>query len=245
MTHAILLAAGSGTRLRPYTDEKPKCMVPYAGHPLIHHQLNALRRNGVTGITVVGGYKYQCLEQLGVKLIVNEHYATTNMVSTLFCARDYIRDDTLICYTDIVYQDRLITTLLKSNSDISVLYDLDWRSQWEARMDNPLDDAETFKLDDSHRITEIGQKPRGFEDIEGQYIGLIRLNGNGAETFTQFYDQLDPDALYEGRSIDNMYMTTLLQLMINAGLEIHGVPVSGGWLEFDHPSDLALPLNLP
>ena len=84
MTHAIFLAAGSGTRLRPYTDEKSKCS--YAGHSLIHHQLEALRRNGVTDITV-GGYKYECLEQLGVNLVVNEHYATTNMVSTLFCAR--------------------------------------------------------------------------------------------------------------------------------------------------------------
>ena len=45
---AIILAAGQGTRLRPYTNDRPKCMVPLQGRPLIEHQLGVLRGAGIT-----------------------------------------------------------------------------------------------------------------------------------------------------------------------------------------------------
>ena len=49
---AIILAAGEGTRLRPYTNDRPKCMVQFADRPLLHWQLRALRSVGLEDITI-------------------------------------------------------------------------------------------------------------------------------------------------------------------------------------------------
>ena len=54
---AIILAASRGNRLRPYTDNLPKCMVEIAGKPIIYHQLKTLAEVGVKEVTVVGVYQ--------------------------------------------------------------------------------------------------------------------------------------------------------------------------------------------
>ena len=48
MYNVILLAAGEGTRLRPHTDDRPKCLVELAGRPLLHHNLQVLASVGLT-----------------------------------------------------------------------------------------------------------------------------------------------------------------------------------------------------
>ena len=81
----LILAAGQGTRLRPYTNDRPKCMVALAGKPLLHRQMAAMAACGVSnGITVIGGYRSGDLDTLGGDLVLNPEYATTNMVRTLF-----------------------------------------------------------------------------------------------------------------------------------------------------------------
>ncbi|HOI83913.1 MAG TPA: NTP transferase domain-containing protein, partial [Campylobacterales bacterium] len=87
---AIILAAGQGKRLRPLTDDRPKCMVEYRGKPIVDYILSAMKDVGIDDIAVVGGYKIDVLkEYLKDKNIVffeNKDYERTNMVSTLFCA---------------------------------------------------------------------------------------------------------------------------------------------------------------
>ena len=53
---AIILAAGKGTRLRPFNETKPKCLVELAGKSLLQHQLDTLSKCGITDIHVIGGY---------------------------------------------------------------------------------------------------------------------------------------------------------------------------------------------
>lgn len=59
---AIILAAGLGTRLRPITDEVPKCMVSVNGIRIIDKQIDNLHKAGVKDIVVVGGYKADVLK---------------------------------------------------------------------------------------------------------------------------------------------------------------------------------------
>ena len=59
---AIILAAGEGIRLRPYTLDRPKCLVELVGKSLLEHQLAALRAAGITDITMVTGYRANQIE---------------------------------------------------------------------------------------------------------------------------------------------------------------------------------------
>jgi choline kinase len=241
---AIILAAGQGARLRPLTEDRPKCMVEYQGRPLIEHVASALRRSGVSDIVVVRGYAPEALHCPGARFYDNPRYLTTNMVTTLFSAEPELEGDVIISYSDIVYGPRVIGRLLEADADFAVVVDRDWRRLWQARMDDPLDDAETLRLDSQGRIVELGKKARSYDDIEGQYIGLLKISESAWPKVRAFYAGLDREANYDGKNFDNMYMTSFVQAVIDRLMPVTAVPISGGWLEIDVPSDLKISVNL-
>ncbi len=61
--HALVIAGGEGQRLRPLTDDRPKGMVPVAGKPILQHQLEWLRSNGVQHAVIACGYRYDVIEE--------------------------------------------------------------------------------------------------------------------------------------------------------------------------------------
>ena len=160
MVKVIILAAGKGTRLRPYTLDCPKCMVEINGKSLLDRQLAILNHERVDEIVIIGGYKIEMLEGRGDRIRKNSEYSETNMVWSLFSADDELHGDIIVAYGDIVYSRDILDALLASKADISVVIDKNWESYWRARSDNPLDDAETLKLTKDGRITEIGKKPK-------------------------------------------------------------------------------------
>ena len=241
-TRAIILAAGQGTRLRPLTDDRPKCLVELAGQPLLHRQLSVLRQAGIEDITLVGGYRHEQLETTGLPVVVNPCFDSTNMVSTLFCAEALMGDDAdlLIAYGDIVYEPRVLKTLLASPAALALAVDREWRRFWEARMDDPLADAETLVLEGDDRVVELGKKPDSYDRIQGQYMGLIKVRADQVPDFRQFYAGLDREAIYDGKNFDNMYMTSFIQALIDAGREVRAAFTDNGWLEVDTVADLEL-----
>ena len=66
------------------------------------------------------------------------------------------------------FEKSAITSIMKSNSDITILYDKNWKQLWEKRFKNPLSDAETLKLDKNNKILEIGKKTQNYYNIEAQ-----------------------------------------------------------------------------
>jgi len=237
-TPAVILAAGQGTRLRPLTDDKPKCMVPYKGKPLIRWQIEALRACGLRDIIVVGGYLAHRIDAPEARLVINPRYAETNMVHTLFAAREHLRGGFTVVYGDILFRPGILRALLDAPHDIAVAVDLRWRELWERRMADPLADAETLKLAPDGRLLELGKKPSSYADIQGQYMGLIKVSPAAAPGVIRFHETMDPLARYDGMNLENLYMTSFLQALIDSGQAVHAVPVRGGWLEVDAPADL-------
>ncbi|EAJ2304434.1 sugar nucleotidyltransferase, partial [Campylobacter coli] len=94
---AIILAAGFGSRLMPLTKNQPKCMVEYKNKKIIDYEIQALKENNIDEICVVGGYLFDVLRTYInqsydlVTFYKNENYDKTNMVQTLFCARDFLQ----------------------------------------------------------------------------------------------------------------------------------------------------------
>ncbi len=240
MTRALILAAGQGTRLRPFTEDRPKCLIEYAGRPLLVWQLEALRRAGIEDITVVTGYRADQIEGVDVATVHNPRFATTNMVATMaYGVRAFDGgDDLIIAYADILYETRIVQQLAASSAPLSTVIDLDWRSLWDLRMEDPLADAETLKLGPDGNIIELGRKPQSSDEIEGQYVGLTQVSADFAEEFLRSYLELDADGPYDGKDRDNMYMTSFLQHMIDTGRPLKAVPIHKGWLEFDTVEDL-------
>jgi len=234
----ILLVAGEGKRLRPYTLDRPKCMVEIDGKSLIDRQMAVLKKEGLTDIVMIGGYKAEMLKREGIALKTNPRYYETNMVWTLFSAEEELEGDVIISYGDIVYSREILQALLKSNADIAVTIDKEWESYWRARSEDPLDDAETLKLRKDGTISEIGQKPKSLDEIEGQYMGLMKFSAKGIKKIKDIFHIAISNGHLMGKDVENAYMTDLLQSLINTKHQIKSVPVNGGWVEVDTVDDM-------
>jgi L-glutamine-phosphate cytidylyltransferase len=238
----IILAAGEGTRLRPLTNDKPKCMVEFKGKPIIDYILKATYDCGINDIAIVSGYKKNILEDYLVNdklnFYTNNKFDSTNMVSTLFCAKDFMDDDIIISYADIIYKKEVLQKLITSTKDFSVVVDTEWKELWSIRMEDPLSDLETLKIEDD-KIIELGKKPKSYDDIEGQYIGLIKISKSAINKVINFYNSLDRNKLYDGKDYDNIFMTSLIQMIINNNLmNVNPIYTKGGWIEIDSINDI-------
>ena len=173
---AIILAAGQGNRLKPLTNEKPKCMVELFGKSLIEHQIDAYTSCGILDINVVTGFRSNSITIPNVQQFRNEHYERTNMIESLFCAEEILNGDIIVSYGDIIFEKNVLKLLIQSDNDISVIIDKNWKDYWFARNKKPLTDLESLKLDSKNSITSIGQKVNKLEEIQGQYIGLMNFS---------------------------------------------------------------------
>lgn len=241
MTRAVILAAGRGSRLMPYTENCPKCLTEVGGKSLIGHQLATLDACGIDDIVIVTGYQAERLALPGTRQRHNDAWADTNMVESLFCAEDIFGDDMLVCYSDIVYSQAVLRSLLASDADVGVVIDRDWLTQWSNRFEDPLSDAESLVLAPDGRILDIGNKVDTLDLIHAQYIGLMRFRGAGIEALKAARANWNSTVRpwMSKRPVRKAYMTDLLMEMILMDVAVHGVPIDGGWFEVDQPGDLA------
>ena len=230
----IILAAGRGSRMKSLTDDRPKCLVEFRGQPLLVWQLDALRGAGVTEIAIVLGYRGDLLRPFRLHAFENPRWAETQMVTSLACAADWLASsDCIVTYADLYYQPDAVSRLLDVDVRLGVAYDPDWLRLWTRRFADPLEDAETFRIDGASRILEIGGKPASLAEVQGQYMGLLRFSPEAWSAVEEFRRDLDPAVR------DTLQMTWLLQGLITSGFPVIGVPVPSAWGEIDSEEDLA------
>jgi choline kinase len=216
------------------TEAAPKCLTPLGGRPLLEWQLSALRGGGVGEIGVVRGYKPHLLDGRGLVTFDNPRWADTNMVASLACAADWLqRLPVIVSYSDIFYPASAVKALAAARSHIAISYDPHWLALWSQRFDDPLSDAETFRLDGS-RVVEIGRRAKSLDEICGQYMGLLKVTPAGWAIIERYRRSLAPE-----RS-DKLDMTSLLSGLIETGYRVDAVAVSGAWGEVDSANDLAI-----
>ena len=232
---AIILAAGRGSRMKRLTEEKPKGLVVFRGRPLLDWQLSSLRDSGITEIAIVTGYQHQLFASFGLVEFHNHRWSETNMVSSLACASEWLnKEPCIVSYSDIFYEPGAASILMNANADLAVTYDKNWRTLWESRFGDPLLDAESFRLDRNNgTLLEIGKKPRNVDEIEGQYMGLLRFTPKGWGEVTRIRKGLSKDIR------DQMDMTGTLQRVIEEGrVPVMAISYDAKWGEVDSESDL-------
>lgn len=241
----IILAAGQGTRLRPYTDHVPKCMVKIKDKAILDWQLEVIEQTGIKDIIAVTGYKEEIISDKRLEKVYNPEYASTNMIYSLFCAEDRLEGDVIVSYGDIVYSKSVLESLIKNPNDIVIGCDEGWQEYWSMRFDDPLTDAETFKKGEGQKVKSLGHKPKSTDEIEGQYIGLMKFSKNGIDRLKQAYSDCLSDskchknAWNSGRSIEMAYMTDLLNHFASLG-ELYYQPIYRDWIEVDDHDDLKI-----
>ena len=233
---ALILAAGRGSRMGALGDVRPKCLVELDGRPLLDRQLAALRAGGARDIGIVRGYRKDMLERPALTYFDNDRWSETNMVMSLACAAKWLRaEPVIVSYGDIFYRGDLIRGLAAAQGELVISYDRRWRELWTRRFADPLSDAETFRIDASGRLLEIGGKTAHIDDIQGQYMGLLKFTPPAWAAIEQLLSSLEPAVR------DRLDMTGLIRRLLAAGaVTILTYGTDGQWGEIDNAGDVAL-----
>ncbi len=232
---AIILAAGRGSRMGEAGDERPKCMVSLAGRPLLERQVAALRAGGAEAVGVVRGYRAEMIDLGGITYFHNPRWPETNMVMSLSRAAEWLAaDPVVVSYADIFYPGTIVRGLAEAPGDLVISYDRNWRDLWTRRFADPLEDAETFRVDESGRLLEIGGKARSLEEIRGQYMGLLKFTPPAWREIEVLLAELD------AQTRDRLDMTGLLRRLLARDFPVGTLATSGQWGEIDNQTDLAL-----
>ncbi|TDL79400.1 phosphocholine cytidylyltransferase family protein [Palleronia sediminis] len=236
---ALILAAGRGSRMRHLTDDRPKGLTPLRGVPLVARQRAALAAAGVREIGIVTGYRAEAFAPYADAAFHNPRWAETQMVASLARAAEWLRaGPVIVSYSDIFYGAEAVRALAGAVGGVAITYDPDWEAQWRGRFDDPLDDAETFRLkppsgDGRRWLAGIGRRPRSIDEIEGQYMGLVRITPEGWAAIEALRAGMPPEAR------DAQSMTELLDALIARGTGIEAIATQGPWGEIDSVEDLA------
>jgi choline kinase len=228
----IILAAGRGSRLASLTENQPKCFTLLKGKPLIEWQLQALRAAGIQDIAVVTGYQSQSFHH-DLTCFFNDQWSESNMVTSLLSASAWLEHETcIVSYSDIVYSSNVVRSLQGTTGNIVISYDPNWLELWQLRFEQPLDDAESFRVRNGI-LLEIGAQPESLDQVEGQYMGLLKITAEGWSQISGYIASLPMPEQYQ------LDMTGLLQRMLIQGAIINTVPIEDRWFEVDSVGDLA------
>lgn len=232
---AVILAAGRGSRMGALGEDRPKCLVELAHRPLVRRQIAALRGGGISSIGIVRGYLGYMISIEDVTYFENPRWTETNMVMSLVAAATWLRSDSVvISYADIFYRRDVVRDLAASSGDLVVAYDRGWRSLWTRRFVDPLSDAETFRTDALGNLVDIGGRTAQIDDIEGQYMGLLKFTPEAWRAVEALLAGVDE------KTRGAMDMTTLLGALLRSGFPISTVGINGQWGEIDSSADLEL-----
>jgi choline kinase len=239
----IILAAGIGNRLSPLTKTIPKFMIPFCNKSLFERNLDIFTKCGIDESIVVIRPDINPPKLSNVKYVIKEKVKGTNMLYSLFCAEKFIESPTVISYGDIIFEKKILDKLLESTADISIVVDVDWIKYFKYRIDDPINDAHECIVANGDNVTSIGLEVENLDDVDGHFIGLMKIQNNGIKILKDFYHKsklaatetfnpLNPNLPFESsRLVD------LIQGLISSGVNIKLIPIQNGWLEFDTVKD--------
>ena len=235
---ALILAAGKGTRMGKYTENLPKGMLNFNGKTLIERQIETLRSAGINDIGIVTGYEHKKINYKDVKYFHNKDFDTTNMVESLMCAKEFIKNsDVIVCYSDILYTKELVKKCIDFKKDIGVVVDKDWKNLWKLRYGKIDFDLESLTVKDD-KITELGKEVETSENLDYRYVGMIRFSAKGVQTLFDVYNsRKGKNWLQSGKKFEQGYMTDILCEIINSQKDVYAIITEGNWLEFDTERD--------
>ena len=239
---AIIIAAGMGKRLKPLTDDCPKSMLPIDGKSILQRSIDTLLRNGVSRVAVIRGY---CADKIKVdgpfEFFENTDFERNNILHSLFYAKDFIDEEVIISYSDILYTDKVVAAAKEFQDQIGVVIDKNWQEIYIGRNEHPLSEAE-LALSNEDSVTLIGKNAVSADEATGEFIGMIKLSVSGSEIFKNMYVKLIGklkmnDEFQRAEEFRNAYLTDFLQELIDQGCNVKPIYIDGGWMEIDTHQD--------
>ncbi len=229
----IVLAAGTGSRLRPLTDDTPKCLITVAPQSILERLLEQACSTGrFSEAVVITGYlaeqvadfsdRWSAARSLPVRLVHNRLFSETNNSFSLFLARDLLDEGFVLADGDLVLDPRILARVAASD-----------RSCLAVDSSRALDaEAVKCELDDQRLVVGLSKEIPAHRAV-AESIGLSRLDAGDARALIRHLS-----ALVQRRELDEYYERAY-QDMLADGWRPGLIDIAGlGWEEVDDHLDL-------
>ena len=220
---AIILAAGLGSRLHPVTGGKAKALVEVGDRPLILHQLETLADHGVGPVLIVAGYQADEVKEVvgdRAEFIVNERFAETNSLYSLWLAREWVKGPFVLLNCDLFFEPRILDRLLEETGSVLAFDSTSSRGREQTKV--------ALR---QRRIVDIG-KDVPSSSARGESLGALKFDAAGADAMMRVADELIRGG-EEGAWVIEATRAVCKQV------PIYGINVAGeAWAEIDFPYDL-------
>ena len=164
------------------------------------------------------------------------------MVESLMAAKGEFDDDMIVSYSDILFEEKMLKTMMESLADFAVAVDDDWKKYWQKRYGKVDFDTESLSIDADENIVELGLENPKLEDIDARYVGLLKFSKKGLEYIERIVENAylnfeDKPWQQSGKPVRKAYMTDLLNAVIESGEKVKAIHFCNGWIEFDTNED--------
>ena len=229
VTTALLLAAGTGSRLRPLTIDAPKCLTEVGGTPILGRLIDNLRSQGIYRLVVVTGYLDHCIRaflqknapDLQVDYIFNPVYLTTNNIYSLWLARQAIQEPFVLIESDLVFQASMLKDMLIPDK-IAISQLLPWMN------------GTTVELDDQNGVTAFHANRGTDGSCKYKTVNIYSLS---LQSWRKVIVQLD--CYIADERLGGYYETVFADMVANGTLAFDAVFFDKNrWYEIDTLEDL-------
>ena len=186
----VILAAGDGGRLRPYSGQTPKVLMYFRDHPLIWYPIQAMALAGIKDIGVVVGHQADRIVEsllqwqppgLRFGFIRNPEFDGGNGVSVR-AARQFVgRDDFVLSMGDHVFDADVVSRIVSASSSPAML-----AVDSVASTGDQLGDATKAFVDRDGYLTQIGKQLKHWNALD---IGVFRFQPSVFDAFDQLYER--------------------------------------------------------
>jgi choline kinase len=228
--HAVILAAGVGKRLRPFTSEHPKCLLTFGGKSLLRRHLEMLDGAGVQKICVVVGHLADQVEaevkqlncRIPIELVYNAEYRLGSALSLLQAEASLRAEPAIIMDADLLFCRTMVDRLIASPAANCLLVD-----------DRLVDTGEEVKVvvRSDAMVCELGKQVRRTGTVVGESVGIYKFS---AETTSKLMGAVQ-QAVRENPQVEyETVIDSLLEQIPMGYAPIGDLP----WIEIDFPQDV-------
>ena len=178
---AIILAAGMGNRIKEITGGMPKGFLEVNGKTIIQHQIDELKRVGITKIAMVTGYKkelFRDFKKQGIELLYNPFYRGTNVMGSYWFAKDFLDEPFVYCHGDTYFEPEILDLLLASpGNNLAVEFKECGREEMKVKVEGG-------------KVIEISKE---MTESAGEFIGIakfedvLQINAKMEELIEEYY----------------------------------------------------------